>query len=275
MRIIGGSDYYDSAMSQGIDMTLVYLRQNERLEKDLGISTRFYPQGGEDFEYFSHKGEIDTLKVTLPEPVRVYAGRQSGIKKVTTFQFPPDIYGWQGYAGPGSWYDLYVFDPITVIFCGKVYRGIAFRDETNTNNRRPKLDSWFAWSHQSLKTNLGKMDIILYPSTIDFFQPTSENAAAEAKMVELGACIAIYNPQWKPVMGKREYEARWFIDPPLLRQVGFQQLMDPYTAFQELSMYLGNRARPENSMITISDKSKIIKHGMDKWSFRRMKGQKA
>ncbi len=57
---------------------------------------------------------------------------------------------------------------------------------------------------------------------------------------------------------------------PNLRNLGFQRVKDPYTTFQEIDMYIsGVMGQKQNPMITISDKSKILKHGFDlKLSFR-------
>jgi hypothetical protein len=48
--------------------------------------------------------------------------------------------------------------------------------------------------------------------------------------------------------------------------------MDPFTLFQELSMFVGNLPQPGPPMVQITDPDiKIAKHGFDKWSFRRHK----
>lgn len=60
---------------------------------------------------------------------------------------------------------------------------------------------------------------------------------------------------------------------PYLRSLGFQRIKDPYTAFQDISMYIsGVMAQKQNPMVTISDKSKILKHGFDPiYGFRKRK----
>jgi hypothetical protein len=62
---------------------------------------------------------------------------------------------------------------------------------------------------------------------------------------------------------------------PNLRDFNFVKLIDPYTAYQEINMFLGSiMTRPEKPMLTISDKDKIQQHGFDKFSFKAMKGDK-
>ena len=66
-------------------------------------------------------------------------------------------------------------------------------------------------------------------------------------------------------------EHKDFIKDAILDDLGFISAIDPYTAFQELSMYLGDRLRfREKDLIEISDKDKIASHGYDpKMSFRK------
>jgi len=59
-----------------------------------------------------------------------------------------------------------------------------------------------------------------------------------------------------------------------LADIEFYRVMPTWQAFQELSMFLGNIAAPNNPMVVISDQSMIAKHGFDKWSFRKQKEQK-
>lgn len=59
---------------------------------------------------------------------------------------------------------------------------------------------------------------------------------------------------------------------PCLKDLGFYKAVDPYTACQEIQMFisgvLGNNGK---DIIDISDTSKIAKHGFDKMSFRKKK----
>lgn len=62
---------------------------------------------------------------------------------------------------------------------------------------------------------------------------------------------------------------------PCLKDIEFQRVKDPYTAYQEIFQFVaGVLNHPENKMVKISDKDKIHKHGFDKWSFRKMPTKK-
>jgi hypothetical protein len=59
---------------------------------------------------------------------------------------------------------------------------------------------------------------------------------------------------------------------PKLEDLEFFRVVEPYTAFQEIEMYLsGILGKEVPNLVEISDKSKILKHGHDpKYSFRKM-----
>lgn len=58
---------------------------------------------------------------------------------------------------------------------------------------------------------------------------------------------------------------------PVLKDLQFQRIKDPYTTYQEIAMYLsGVLGQSKEPPVTLSDKSKIVKHGFDpKRSFRK------
>lgn len=60
---------------------------------------------------------------------------------------------------------------------------------------------------------------------------------------------------------------------PKLLDFKFQRVKDSFTAYQEISMYIsGVMGQQQNPTVTISDKSKILKHGFDpKYGFRKRK----
>jgi len=56
---------------------------------------------------------------------------------------------------------------------------------------------------------------------------------------------------------------------PVLKDVDFYRRMDTYTAYQELLMYLSNKAYPEKVSPVLSDVLKAETHGVNKYSFRK------
>lgn len=61
---------------------------------------------------------------------------------------------------------------------------------------------------------------------------------------------------------------------PCLSDLRFQKVMDGHLLYQEINMFLGRMANPSNNMVEISEKDRIVQHGFDKWSFRKMPGEK-
>lgn len=62
---------------------------------------------------------------------------------------------------------------------------------------------------------------------------------------------------------------------PVLKNLQFYKIMDPYTAFQEASMFITNDLVLEKKVpVEISNKDKIVKHGYNKMSFRKEKTKK-
>ena len=56
---------------------------------------------------------------------------------------------------------------------------------------------------------------------------------------------------------------------PRLQDFEFFRKLNPWEAYQELSMFWGNVAHPDMVPVTLSEKDRINQHGYDKWSFRR------
>lgn len=58
------------------------------------------------------------------------------------------------------------------------------------------------------------------------------------------------------------------ITNPVLKDFGFASIKDPYTAFQEISMYLGNQLVKRDQPEPLADKYRLAGRGFDEKSFR-------
>ncbi len=58
---------------------------------------------------------------------------------------------------------------------------------------------------------------------------------------------------------------------PALKDVKFQRVLDPYMAYQEISMWVGGILPQSKEVQDIPDKYKIEQHGFNEWSFRKHK----
>ena len=71
---------------------------------------------------------------------------------------------------------------------------------------------------------------------------------------------------------KRDYcEPHTAVTNLNLLQMGFQKVVPSWQIYQDLIMFFANLSNPEKEMAKLSDESLAIKHGFDKWSFRRRK----
>jgi hypothetical protein len=72
------------------------------------------------------------------------------------------------------------------------------------------------------------------------------------------------------------YESNIVILNPILKDIDFMKVVDPYTAFQEIEMYIsGFLGAPPKPMVSISDKDRLLAHGFDaKTSFRKPKKER-
>jgi len=87
-----------------------------------------------------------------------------------------------------------------------------------------------------------------------------------------------------PVDVFRQYKAAYFhVDYrngltlyPILRKYQFYKVFSAPSAYQEIEMYLGNVLHPRDNphIDPVPDVIKAESHGFDKWSFRKMPGDK-
>jgi hypothetical protein len=83
----------------------------------------------------------------------------------------------------------------------------------------------------------------------------------DAVFLELGAPVLLAFVK----SGKLRIETN-----PNLKDLQFYKVVEPFTAFQEISMYLGNQLARQQDPENVPDKYRIEQHGFDpKWSFRK------
>lgn len=245
MRIVGGRDYYDSALAFGHDAHTTYVRGQEMLgvveAEQLGIS------------------QADDLHFRPPA---------KGKKLLRRYHWR-----WGGEFGYGD--RRYRPDVVTVIACGKVYAGIrvlvagAFdyriQEEVNFFWRADKLESWL--EEHELEANLPPR----IESLAGYFQPKPLGKDALDAVVEQRWTLLV----WDPVDHHHDGKAVWKVDQPCLKAVEFYRAVPPHLLFQEIDLWVGGvLPAPGRTTVEISDEVRAAKHGMDKTSFRRPKQAK-
>lgn len=254
MRIISKfRDYYDNVQGMGSDQTDVYLRENTEVR-------------GEELVQYS--GLMDSLE-KIPHSLS---------------------YSWKS----GQYEEYYRLYPVLIGFCGKthlVYRyeapnetlhfySAAEVDEFVDGVLKEKYDlkkyfpqrmkswekRWFnrGWGLGRHEFNQVKVaeafEKVSKLDLTDYFQhgkaPTFVLRRRELNRTDFASSFVVS-----------------FNAP--LAEYDFVKIIDPYTAFQEISMYrTGVLGTGENEMVTISDEDKRDSKGFDESSFKKAPGQK-
>lgn len=232
-------DYYDSVLSQGIDKSVVFTRHlsDSSLTGKLG--------NDKEAKFITDKRHIEY-----------------GYSSVNRYNF---------------------CRPITVLFCGILYPGV----ETYYNDV-----TYYSWSLESLQILLNKFGLTLEAAiprkpnqywgrkwepgryikesknTVWISDNYFETNDVSDYMLEHNLSIVLY--KYSGDRYNRTSTCTETINPKL-SDIDFAKRLDPYTAFQELSMWVGGTLTKPKEIPEVADKYKIQQHGYDSWSFRKHK----
>lgn len=176
-----------------------------------------------------------------------------------------------------AWFSNHGIDQYIIGFCGKIYPMLELStfgaksqkcfniDDVNAfvnKNMKAKQKRLYRGQRQRWWHGIGNRRI----DFLKFFEECREKQDSYAKLFADKRCpvfVARYS-QW--VSGSTiTYNS-------MLRPYDFVRMFDPYSAFQEISMFMGAMAMPEKEMPIISDELKAHSRGFNKWSFRRPPG---
>jgi len=267
MRIISKfHDYYDSAMGYGQDPTLIYKRETvEYLDKVKGA------------HFTLDKNNPNIGRLTTHIENALYGTGWNESLKVYTNEYRR--YG-RNYA------DFSIPTSFMVLFCGKVYVGFEF-----CAGLAPKREDMEDWTlEMGFEPNIFCYTI----EQADKFIKSLKNKKIEKIWAQEG------KTQWNRVSFRKRIEMRLNISfgdenkdtialhqhyncpvilitvdrgpdrlivNPCLKNWGFQRKVDPFTAFQEISMFTGGvLLRNTPKMVEIGNEDKIHKAGFDKRS---------
>jgi len=216
LKIIGGHDYYDVALSMGIDPTITLLRGKSK-------SIEVKKAGG------------TLLNRYLEEKSR------------------------------NAWPEKN-FRNVAVVFCTKVYRGALI------NGFQKDEGIWSADKMRDWARKEKNREVVVLQNWRDekmtleqYFTPYDTPDALRNYMIANKVSILV---EEQP---DRHEESYFQVNPFTLKRLGFAKALDPYSAFQELSMWIGGvlgGTSPE--IVTIKDDKTLIEsHGFDnRFSFR-------
>lgn len=241
MRILGGHDYYDTALAYGRDETLVFVRSPAQKARTVEPETsvlRLPPENTVTFkgsyEYVHRSTHMHgDVEYTVYPRVLWFAGKRFGAMRVHR-------YG-RGRAS-GIMDDLWFWQED---------RFSEFLTTVDAHLREPRKD-------RSPEDSINA-------ATISAFFSDEGREDEIAWLVENRISIALQTRE----VGVPEH---WRIDSDGLKDIHFQKRVDPYEAFQMLSQWVGGvLPRAGAEMVTISgEKTMLRKHGMDEWSFKTL-----
>jgi len=268
MRIISSfRDYYDGVVAHGSDRELCYVRETRELEP-------------KDTKTFS------TLHKAIEE---LYGEMNVGFEKT----YKSGNFKRRTHTGLHTDY----FDEAIIGFCGKLYPAFLLLNEWLTHpaqfpgvleklhtevtapdgskSRSISDECYRDFKKQfEAKRQVTKKEYVFRRSVHKFTREWFEEfvarhgAGKQASLdffFELNAPVFVWLPQ------NRNNTPEKIVVNPCLKDYRFQSLVDPFTAWQELSMFLGGvLQRPENRMVAISDEIRRDKKGFDDRSFKNM-----
>ena len=156
-------------------------------------------------------------------------------------------------------------------FCGKLYLGWKFYYEVKVradydgiiDKMKTDIIYGFENAEKHLKKEHWNRNIVDDIEYISHYDPIE-------LFRELNTPIFLYDSDYGRINITPYHNHSKFFINPILKDYEFYKVMDTFTAFQEISMFLGGvLGIGEKEIVEIEDKYKIPQHGFDKWSFRR------
>jgi hypothetical protein len=230
-------DYYDSMVRHGQDLTTVFVRKPEPITNEPLLKI---------LEKVNHYGARAPETLTVKEEGHDYR---------------------------------YTFGLGHLLVCGKIYRYVAVGRESAlrwyTDYGGSAHDYFYDMATLTkFVESLGFVVKDIYRSkyfesnqSINLLEAfLSHQGTTEAESEAVKARVVTATRAWQCDSRFFYWEAN-----DSLSSFKFYKLMDPYTVYQELDMYisgvLGQQAR---DVVNISDKDRIYQHGFDEYSFRKL-----
>jgi hypothetical protein len=239
MKIVGKlHDYYDGLMSYGQDESLIFKRE----------SVVVNDKKSEMFKDVKNLLEVDAFKRGFWRDLYSYPSADLVTKKN----------------------QMHYANAVFIGFCGKLYFGIHLHSISH-------LDIVDKFLYTKDEANKFEEQYQYKPRYVDINSSDIRGNWLTGKMGKLSNVFDSVDASEFFIKHRVPYFAvhtkggqiKEVVLVPELKKYEFQKVKDPYTAYQEISMFLGGvipRQVPET--VEISDKDRIAQHGFDKLSFR-------
>lgn len=237
MRIIKGNDYYDGCLAYGRDPNLIFVRQGEE------YTGKILPKPFDFLQLSDNMGRLKYLKNHKNVGFSYYS-----------MNYEHHIFY------KNEKYKIYCH-PYKIWIAGISYKGLKLCINNNVFN---------IWNELSLNKELEKMGLYYcdMPSKWRLFSINTNNIFEGGNNDDLK--FMLENKYTIMTLELMDFQKlKLIIDGDNLKKFDFQKIMDPYRAYQEIAMWLGNLPKEGAPMIMLDNKTKIEKHGFDfKTSFR-------
>jgi len=169
-------------------------------------------------------------------------------------------------------------------FCGKLYPVVVFNTEFVTSNLIDVAHRECYYDHDQLQKLITLLETKPYQPLLSFIitsirynektiTKVIDNLEHRMKQIRnldanhlfINHRVPFFHAELKN--NQRCYEPVTLL--PVLKSFDFYKAVNPFTAFQEISMYLGGIIPKQTpDLVSISDKDRIFQHGFNKYSFR-------
>lgn len=234
-------DYYDGALAYGRDESVTYVR----ITKEIGKVDYWKDK---DPELVALHEEYWSIPRHFPKDLPNYRVRPE-CRAIPT--------GGQRYFSSGS-------EKGHIAFCGKLYPFVGL--QVKNSDPKPFLGEENIWVHSFDKEFDKYVEII--PRWKETSTPWSSWSEWFAESVVDDAALNLH--LGSPVVAVDGQTGAVVVNP-CLKDMGFQKIVDPYTAFQEISMFIsGVLGVIDNKPSNQTDNEKVVSHGFDpKYGFRK------
>ena len=250
IRIISKfKDYYDVVAGQGVDLTRIYSR--------------------------------NTTEYVGGLPLKGWEERRSWRDELSYSDYPKFSDCWrlrgQGLANPANEIG-YVY----VVFAGKLYGGLRFFDgiksktiwiwdEQTLDAVRKEYNLWgeepyISKYQRNRKPKLTKYEVCKKILSIRGDEVLREWAVDRGFSIVVDGNHLLSAPSYYHPRGQKIV-----ISDPVLKDIEFQKVLHPFTAYQELEQWIYGVLGQNPQPLEVSDAVKIQQHGFDRWSFRKHK----
>lgn len=152
-------------------------------------------------------------------------------------------------------------------FCGNVYSGLSYYTDStgsvvHSSHVNCTHQRHFIW-------NVSTIDLVILSHKMFSHRLYNIETVEQAlKTTQFHTPISMIDEfQQEGIVCLVVDDDQIVINPRLL-DYNFQHVIDPMSAFQEISMFISGPLSTSNNMIELSDRDRISKHGFDKQSFR-------